>query len=103
MSHIHKYPDETPAKRTRHKYPSAAYLKKLLNTEGSLSAAAAEAGGKLIQVPMLKVRRVGRGCGSPTPVSGTSGKAPCGCFVTDLQGVRSEHLCYYCEEAHNGR
>ena len=36
----------------------------------------------------------GNGCGSPTPVVGTAGKAPCG---SKVGGV--EHLCHHCKGA----
>lgn len=80
----------------RHYYPSRSRVWDLSKKEGPLAAVAAEAGGTLVVVPQLSAKPVGRGCGTNTPVVGTSGKAPCGCFVTDLCGNREEHLCAYC-------
>lgn len=82
----------------RHKYPSEAKLRQILAAEGPLAAAAAECGGTLIVQPTLTIKRVGRGCGSPTPAIGTSSMIPCGSFCTDLTEVRKEYLCYYCEK-----
>jgi hypothetical protein len=62
-----------------------------------MAACVAECGGTLIRVPRLKANFAGNGCGAPTPVVGTGGKAPCGSFVTDLSGRREEHLCPPCE------
>ena len=80
----------------RHHYPGKAVTDKIAQTD-PLAAAAAAAGGTLIRA-QLRLRHVGRGCGAPVPVTGTSGEAPCGAWVTDLTGRREEHLCYYCKK-----
>lgn len=88
---------DKPTARRRHYYLSKAATDRLAKTD-PMAACVAEAGGTLIRAPRLSAPFVGRGCGAPVYVIGTSGKAPCGCFVTDLAGRRTEHLCYYCEK-----
>ena len=86
------------SRKFKHKDKTTKQLSDILAKGGSLAAACAEASGTLLVVGIPKLKMVGRGCGSPTPVVGTSGKAPCGCFITQLSGKRDEHLCYYCEQ-----
>jgi hypothetical protein len=44
--------------------------------------------------------RYAPGCGSLIRISGTNGgRMPCGEFLTDMAGVRTQQLCYYCEQA----
>lgn len=81
----------------RHRDKTPRQLARILEQEGLMAAAAAECGGTLVTA-RLSAPTVGRGCGSPTPVVGTSGSAPCGAFVTDLGGRRREHLCPHCDK-----
>jgi len=90
--------NDAPRKHRRHKYPTQAQLERLNDSEGPHAAAAAEAGGNLLHARFRPLEMPGRGCGSPTGVVGTSGKAPCGVMITDLAGNRLEHLCPYCSE-----
>jgi len=87
-----------PPKQTKHHYPTPRQLDQIAAKQSPLHATVAEGGGVLIVAPRLRLSMPGRGCGSPLPVVGTGGAAPCGVFVTGLDGERAEHLCSYCEE-----
>lgn len=78
----------------RHYYPSKRKTDEIAKTDPQ-AACVAEAGGTLVRV-RLNIKLVGRGCGTLIPVIGTSGEAPCGCFITHPDGQTKEHLCPYC-------
>ena len=48
--------------------------------------------GQVIQYNFRKLWTPGKGCGTPTPYPGTSGKAPCGVTVNG-----EPHYCHYCQ------
>jgi len=80
--------------RQRDKTPRQ--LERIAREQGPLAAAVAWSGGTRVTA-RLRADFVGRGCGSPTPVVGTSGHAPCGSFITNLREERREHLCPHCK------
>lgn len=86
-----------PRKRSvRHSYPTENQLRSMFKSEGPTSAACAEAGGKLLTPPPMKLHMPGRGCGSLVGVLATSSKAPCGVKIKWPDGEVKEHLCPYC-------